>query len=246
MSNESALFAVRGISKRYGHVQALAEVDFEIDRREVVGLLGDNGAGKSTLVKIISGIESPDSGTFEKDGRPVTIRTRKGSERLGIETIYQDAALVGSASIMRNFFAGRELTNAFGLLRLGRMNKIAMEVLEGAIRIAGIASPDLLVEALSGGQRQAVAIARAVYFKTEMLVLDEPTSALSVRETEKVLGHVTQLKEEGISSVFISHNLFHAYNVCDRFVILSRGRVVRKVRKDETSIKELTDVIVMH
>ncbi|MGH6894732.1 MAG: ATP-binding cassette domain-containing protein, partial [Dongiaceae bacterium] len=181
VNSEPALFAVHNISKRYGHVQALAEVDFDIRRREIVGLLGDNGAGKSTLVKVISGIELPDNGSFRKDGRPVTIRSRKDSERLGIETIYQDTALVGSASIVRNFFAGRELTNSFGLLRLSRMNKIAMEVLEGTIRIAGIDSPDLLVEALSGGQRQAVAIARAVYFKTEILVLDEPTSALSVR-----------------------------------------------------------------
>lgn len=239
------LFAMNNVSKAYKHVQALRDVDFSVGRKEVVGLLGDNGAGKSTLVRIMSGVESPDNGSFYRDGREVRIRSRKDSERLGIETIYQDAALVGSATIMRNFFAGRELITRFGLLDVHRMKDIVMEVLQ-SVRIAGISSPDLYVEELSGGQRQAVAIARAVYFKTAMLILDEPTSALSVRETEKVLTHVAELKEEGVSSVFISHNLYHAFRICDRFVVLSRGRVVTDVLKADTTLAVLSDIIVNH
>jgi simple sugar transport system ATP-binding protein len=246
MNPDVPMLELRGVSKQYGHVQALDGVDFDIRHNEVVGLLGDNGAGKSTLVRIMSGIEHPDAGTFSRSGKDVRLRSRKDSERIGIETIYQDAALVGSVSIMRNFFAGRELTTRFGLLDIGTMNDIVMDVLLNKVRIAGINSPDLLVEKLSGGQRQAVAIARSVYFKTEMLILDEPTSALSVRETEKVLTHVAELKHDGVSAVLITHNIYQAYQVCDRFVILSRGRVVKSVTRGETSVRELSDIIVMN
>jgi simple sugar transport system ATP-binding protein len=242
----TALLELRGINKKYGHVHALTDVAFKIGRNEIVGLLGDNGAGKSTLVRIMSGIEFPDTGEILRDGAPVTIASRKDSERLGIETIYQDSALVGSASIMRNFFAGRELTLGLGILDTRRMNAIVMDVLVNMVRIAGINSPDILVEALSGGQRQAVAIARAVYFKTAMLLLDEPTSALSVRETAKLLEHLGQLKREGVSAVFITHNLYHAYESCDRFTVLSRGRVINSVAKADTSIRELNDMIVKY
>ena len=243
---DSPLLALRNISKRYGHVQALSNVDFQINSNEIVGLLGDNGAGKSTLVRIMSGIELPDSGSVLRNGREVIIRSRKDSERLGIETIYQDSALVGSASIMRNFFAGRELTFGFGILNTRAMNAVVMDVLLNTVRIAGIDLPDLLVEALSGGQRQAVAIARAVYFKTAMLLLDEPTSALSVRETNKLLSHLGDLKREGVSAVFITHNLYHAFESCDRFTILSRGRVIRSVAKADTSLEQLNELIVKY
>jgi simple sugar transport system ATP-binding protein len=246
MEADVPMFELRGMSKQYGHVQALDGVDLQIRQNEVVGLLGDNGAGKSTLVRIMSGIETPDAGTIWRDGRQVRLRSRKDSERIGIETIYQDAALVGSMSIMRNFFAGRELTTPLGLLDVAAMNAIVMEVLLDKVRIAGINSPDILVEALSGGQRQAVAIARAVHFKTAMLILDEPTSALSVRETEKVLSHVAQLKDDGVSAVLITHNIHHAYQVCDRFVILSLGRVMMNVPREATSVHELSDIIVMN
>lgn len=246
MSAETPLLELKGISKSYGHVDALTGADFAIRRNEVVGLLGDNGAGKSTLVKIMSGVEFPTSGKIFRDGRPALIRSRKDSERLGIETIYQDSALVGSTSIMRNFFAGRELTKGLGLLDMQSMNAIVMDQLLNTVKIAGIDSPEILVETLSGGQRQAVAIARAVYFKTAMLLLDEPTSALSVRETDKLLAHLGELKADGVSAVFITHNLYHAYESCDRFVILSRGKVIRSLSRDETSVRELNDIIVKH
>ena len=240
------LLRLSGISKAYGHVQALQDVDFEVRAGEVVGLLGDNGAGKSTLVKIISGLVRPDSGTFHHNGTEVEMKSRRDSERIGVETIYQDIALVGSMSVTRNIFGGREITNRFGFLRLGEMRRRATEVLKHNVDIQGIHSPDLRVSGLSGGQQQAVAIARAVHFRNRMLVLDEPTSALSVRETEKLLAYIQQLREEGVSSVFVTHNLYHASQVCDRFVVMSHGTKVADVVKEDTSLEELVKLVTMH
>jgi simple sugar transport system ATP-binding protein len=245
-STSVPLLELQGVSKAYGHVRALTDVDFDINSREVIGLIGDNGAGKSTLVKIISGIERPDTGRFLSQGHPVSIESRRDSEALGVETIYQDIALAGPMSITRNVFAGREITSAFGFLRLREMRRTTMEILKYTVDIAGITSPDLRVELLSGGQQQAVAIARAVHFKNKMLLLDEPTSALSVRETEKVLRYITQLRSEGVSCVFVTHNLYHAFQVCDRFVVMAQGHVVLNVPKHETGIEELTKVVVSH
>jgi simple sugar transport system ATP-binding protein len=238
------LLELQQVSKSYGHVRALVGVDFAIRSHEVIGLIGDNGAGKSTLVKIISGVERPDTGRFLSLGQPVSIQSRRDSEALGVETIYQDIALAGPMSITRNVFAGREITNALGFLRLREMRRTTMEILKYTVDIAGISSPDLRVELLSGGQQQAVAIARAVHFKNKMLLLDEPTSALSVRETEKVLRYIGQLRSEGVSCVFVTHNLYHAFQVCDRFVVMAQGRVVLNVAKHETGIEELTRVVV--
>jgi simple sugar transport system ATP-binding protein len=243
-SSVSKLIELRGITKNFGNVVALDHVDFEIRANEVVGLLGDNGAGKSTLVKVMSGVLAPDEGVVLKAGLPTKISSYADAEKLGIETIYQDIALVNSLSVYRNMFLGREQTTFFGFLRRPAMRTKTMEILRSSVQISGILSPDQLVGSLSGGQRQAVAIARAVYFRKKMLLLDEPTSALSVRETENVLDYMLQLKRDGVSCVFVTHNLYHAYRVCDRFVILSRGRRVRDVAKNVTSIQELTTAIV--
>ncbi|MEZ5668483.1 MAG: ATP-binding cassette domain-containing protein [Alphaproteobacteria bacterium] len=240
------LFEARGISKTYGHVNALMSVDFEVRRNEVVGLLGDNGAGKSTLIKILSGVVTPDRGQFFREGKPVDISTRRRSEEAGIQTIYQDIALVRSMSIMRNIYAGREPQGPLGFMRMGEMRRTAVEILDKYVRIAGITSPDLLVEELSGGQAQAVAIARAVHFKRDILLLDEPTSALSVRETEKVLAIMRELAESGVSCVFVTHNLYHAFRVCDRFAIMAHGQNVKSALKADTSLNELTDIIMTH
>ena len=240
------LFEARGISKSYGHVEALIDVNFEVRKNEVVGLLGDNGAGKSTLIKMLSGVVQPDKGKFFRDGAEVDISTRRKSESAGIQTIYQDIALVRSMSIMRNIFAGREPTNSLGFLKMSEMRNTAMGILDEYVRIAGINSPDILVEQLSGGQAQAVAIARAVHFKRDILLLDEPTSALSVRETEKVLNIIRDLAESGVSCVFVTHNLYHAFRVCDRFAILAHGQNVQSTLKSDTSLNELTDIIMKH
>jgi simple sugar transport system ATP-binding protein len=240
------LFEARGISKTYGHVNALMDVSFRVGHNEVIGLLGDNGAGKSTLIKILSGVVEPDRGQFLRNGQPVDIGSRRKSEAAGIQTIYQDIALVGSMSIMRNIYAGREPTGALGFMKIREMRTTAMAILDEHVRIAGITSPDLPVEDLSGGQAQAVAIARAVHFKRDILLLDEPTSALSVRETEKVLAIMRELAESGVSCVFVTHNIYHAFRVCDRFVVMAHGQAVTDVAKADTSLNELTDMIMTH
>lgn len=238
------LLELRGINKRYGAVQALCEVDFCVYPHEIVGLLGDNGAGKSTLIHVMSGVVQPDSGMIYANGQSVQLRSRRDSENLGIETIYQDTALVDTMSVTRNIFMGREITDRLGFMDHRTMRRISLEVLESAVQIGGIESPEKMVGDLSGGQKQAVAIARAVYFKRSILLLDEPTSALSVRATEALLDYIRRLRDEGVSSVLVTHNLYHAYQVCDRFVVMSRGRKVCDMPKQQTNIEHLTRTVI--
>ena len=237
----SPLLELRGVSKTYGKIDALTDVNFTVGRSEVVGLLGDNGAGKSTLVKVMSGVVTPDSGSVRSEGDEVQIRNRSESAALGIETIFQDAALVGSMTIARNIFLGREPRNRLGLMDQPRMRRIAAHALTSIVGIEGIDSPDKLVESLSGGQLQAVAIARAVYFKRRLLILDEPTSALAVRATQALWEYLRSLRADGLSSVLVTHNLHDAYRLCDRFVILSHGRVAYEGTAADTSVDDLTD-----
>jgi simple sugar transport system ATP-binding protein len=239
------LLELCNIYKRYGPIEALSDMSFHINRHEVVGLLGDNGAGKSTLIKLISGLVRADSGTILADGKVVQLNSRHDSEALGIETIYQDTALVDTMSITRNIFMGREITNRLGFMRHRKMQEITLEVLRGVVHIGGIEDPRKMVGELSGGQKQAVAIARAVYFKRLILLLDEPTSALAVRATERLLAYIRELKEEGVSSVLVTHNLYHAYQVCDRFVVMSHGKKVLDLPKESTSLEDLTASVVM-
>ncbi len=238
------LFEARSVTKRYGSFVALDDMSFYIGPNEVVGLLGDNGAGKSTLVKMISGINPPSSGQLYVGGKPVAFNSRADSEAAGIETIYQDIALVDSMSITRNIFMGREITTRCGFMDHARMQDIAIDILGGAVQISGIDDPRKEVGFLSGGQKQAVAIARAVHFKRNILLLDEPTSALSVRETEHLLGYIRGLKNDGTSSVLVTHNLYHAFMVCDRFVVMSHGAKVFEAAKKDTTIEEVTDHVI--
>lgn len=240
-----SLLELHNITKTFGPLKALTDLSFQVGHSEVVGLLGDNGAGKSTTVNMLSGIHRPSSGYISVDGQRQDFANRRDSAEAGIETIYQNTALVDCLSISRNIFLGRELTDRFGFLDLKKMREIAMQVLESAVHISGIDSPDKMVGDLSGGQKQAVAIARAVFFKRRVLLLDEPTSALSVRETEALLNQVLKLKAEGVSSVLVTHNLYHAYQVCDRFVIMSHGTKVFDVAKADTTIEELTQHVVL-
>lgn len=240
----SALFALKGVTKRYGPNTVLNDVSFEIGKGEVVGLLGDNGAGKSTLVKIMSGVVQADMGAFSWDDVPVEKMNRDVTERLGVETIFQDSALVPFMTITRNIFMGREITNRFGFMKMKVMDSITAEVLDSVVTIEGIKSPKQLVASLSGGQAQAVAIARAVHFKRSLLILDEPTSALAVRATEALLNYLTQLKGEGVSSVLVTHNLHHAYQVCDRHIVMNHGRKILDARREDTSVEELTAAVV--
>ncbi len=239
-----SLLRVEGITKKYGPNTVLNDVSFEIGKNEVVGLLGDNGAGKSTLVKIMSGVVDATSGSYFWDGKKIDNVNREETERLGVETIFQDSALVPQMTITRNIFMGREITNRFGLMKIKQMDEIAAEVLDSVVAIEGIKSPKQLVASLSGGQAQAVAIARAVHFKSSLLILDEPTSALAVRATEALLDYLRQLKTEGVSSVLVTHNLHHAYQVCDRHIVMNHGRKILDVRREDTTVEELTAAVV--
>jgi len=242
---DQPLISVRGLDKWYGDVHALKSVSLEVKAGEVVGLVGDNGAGKSTLIKILSGVHRPDSGEIQIDGRPVDISSPKVAMRLGIETIYQDASMVPTMSIARNLFVGREPL-VFGLGGVGVMDHERMRR-ESTEAIANVdlhlRSPDALLGELSGGQRQGVAIARAMHFKSRVLILDEPTNHLSVKETAKVLGFVRSLPAQGVTGILISHNLHHVMESCDRVVVMARGEIVADRSVGETTIDEIQDVM---
>lgn len=238
------LLRLEGISKKYGPNTVLNEVSFSIGKSEVVGLLGDNGAGKSTLVKIMSGVVPATAGKFFWEEALVENVNRQKTEELGVETIFQDSALVPGLSIARNIFMGRELTNRLGFMSIRRMDQIATDILDSVVTIEGIKSSKQLVQSLSGGQAQAVAIARAVHFKRSLLILDEPTSALAVRATEALLAYLTHLKSEGVSSVLVTHNLHHAFQVCDRHIVMNHGKKILDVRREDTSVEELTAAVV--
>ena len=246
MSNNSqSMIRCEKLNKWYGGIHALIDVSVDIKKGESVGLVGDNGAGKSTFIKILSGVHKQDSGNFYFDGKLTHIKNAKDSMRLGIETIYQDSALAPTLSIARNLFVGREPTNynigSFGLMD---RSKMATEALEAIKRVElDLRSADDLVETLSGGERQGVVIARALYFRTKVLIMDEPTNHLSVKETAKVLNWIEKLKSEGTTCIFITHNLHHVYPVSDRLIVFARGEKIADVYKKDTSIEELTRMI---
>ena len=246
MSNNSqSMIRCEKMNKWYGGIHALIDVSIDIKKGESVGLVGDNGAGKSTFIKILSGVHKQDSGSFYFDGKLTHIKNAKDSMRLGIETIYQDSALAPTLSIARNLFVGREPTNynigSFGLMD---RSKMATEALDAIKRVElDLRSADDLVETLSGGERQGVVIARALYFRTKVLIMDEPTNHLSVKETAKVLNWIEKLKSEGTTCMFITHNLHHVYPVSDRLIVFARGEKIADVYKKDTSIEELTRMI---
>jgi len=242
MSEE--IVAMRDIKKSFGRVQALKGVDFRVKKNEIVGLLGDNGAGKSTLIKILVGYYQPDHGEIFFDGKKVKFRSPWDSRRLGIETVYQDLALVNLMPLWRNFFLGREMIKKIGPINYiehRKMKRIAIE----ALKQVGISlrSPDETVAFMSGGERQAVAIARAIHFGAKLLILDEPTASLSVGETKMVLEHILKAKERGISVIFITHNIYHVYEVADRLVLLEHGEKIGDYRKKDVTPKEVMDII---
>jgi len=236
---------MENIHKFYGSVHALKGVDFEVGSNEIVGLIGDNGAGKSTLVEIIAGSIPKSEGKIFVKGKEVNIPSVKAARDLGIEMVYQDQAVVETMSVAKNIFLGRELLR-FGLIKLLDMEKMKKEA-EGITKSLGldIASPDQEVRFCSGGERQGVAISRAMYFKAELVILDEPTAALSIVGVQKVMEFIRQLKDSGASCIFISHNLHHVYPIADRIVVLSKGKKVADIGKDETSIEELEQIQIL-
>jgi ABC-type sugar transport system ATPase subunit len=235
------LLAVEGASKAFGHVQALDGVDFRLGEREIVALVGDNGAGKSTLIKILSGVYSPDSGTIRVRGREVVFNRPLDAVSAGIATVYQDLALVDTRDVAANLFLGREFTRGPFVDR-GRLAREARRALEELG--ADLPSMRVPVGMLSGGQRQAVAVARAIVQGGEVVIMDEPTAALGVAEAERVLGLATELRAGGKSVILVSHNLQHVWTVADRIVVLQRGRLVGDVRREDTTVERVVQLIV--
>ena len=241
----TSIISVRNLHKWYSGVHALKGVSLDFAPNEAVGLIGDNGAGKSTLINILSGAQPASEGEIMLEGKPVKINNPRDAMDLGIETIYQYNSMVPTMSISRNLFIGREPLK-YSMFGLGVMDrkKMAEESVQ-AIAGAGLhlRSPDALVGELSGGQRQGVAIARAMHFKSKVMILDEPTNHLAVKETQKVIGFVRSLKELGITGIFISHNIHHVFECCDRIVAMARGEVVLDKRTEDTNMKEILDVL---
>lgn len=241
-SNSKELLRMTGINKYFGKVHALEDIDFKINETENVGLVGDNGAGKSTLIKIISGYHRAEKGQIYFEGKEVRISSPKDSRALGIETVYQEQALAPDLSISRNIFMGREPVTALGFLRKRVMDEESMD----ALKSMGLhlRSPNINISTLSGGERQGVAIARAFYFEAKLVILDEPTMALSVKEVREVFNFVNQLKRKGISVIFITHNLHHVFTISDRIVVLSHGKKLVDIKKEDTNVDELSEIIV--
>jgi simple sugar transport system ATP-binding protein len=239
------LISVRNLHKWYSGVHALKGVNLDVPSGQVCGLVGDNGAGKSTLIKILAGVHRPDRGEIRIDDRLVQITSPKRAMKLGIETIYQDNSMVPTMSIARNLFIGREpLLVAFaglGLIDHQRMRQEAMRAISDVD--LHVRSADALLSELSGGQRQGVAIARAMHFKSRVMILDEPTNHLSIKETAKVLAFVRRLPAQGITAILISHNLQHVFQSCDRIVAMARGEIVLDKPVGATNVEEVSDAL---
>lgn len=232
------------IVKQFGTIMALEGVDFEVTGGEVRALLGDNGAGKSTLIKVLTGVYPPTRGSIYFEGQPVSINSPRDARALGIETVYQDLALVNLMSISRNFFLGRELVKKLGpvsWLDMKEMNEQCRRSLSD-IGIE-IRSPSERVGSLSGGERQSIAIGRGVHFGAKVLILDEPTSALSVGETRKVLTYIENARERGLAVIFITHNVNHVYMVADSYTIIRQGQNVGTYYKGELTQEDIADLI---
>jgi len=242
----SELIRMEKISKSFGQIRALENVDLKVGEREIVGLLGDNGAGKSTLIKILSGAIPASDGSIFVRGVEVDIRSTTDAIRHGIETIYQDSALVSELSIARNLFLGREPLK--GPAFLNRMDQTAMNRVAGdLLKQVGITKeiPSTTpIGALSGGERQSVAIARAMHFDSELIILDEPTNNLGVAETQGVLRFVRSARDSGHSCIFIAHNIHHVFQVADRIVVLRRGGVVDDSIDPKTSTIEQVEGVI--
>lgn len=242
------VLAIRRAHKRFGAVHALKDVSLRVDRGEVLALLGDNGAGKSTLVKCVSGVHALDEGEILLDGEAVSIHSPAAARKAGIETVYQDLALFDNLTPAQNFYCGREIAGPAWLPRPLRfldsraMDREAAAVLDRLkVRLPKLDAP---VALMSGGQRQAIAVARATVFARKLLILDEPTAALGVRESRKVLGLIAQLRDEGNAVILITHNMEHVIELADRAVVLRQGRKVGELKPDRTNQQDLVAMIV--
>ena len=240
MMTVTNLLELEEISKSFGEVSALEGINLTVGDNEIVGLLGDNGAGKSTLIKIVTGFHAPDSGTIAWKGQQLTHLTVQHARDLGIETVYQERALADQQALWRNIFMGRERTARLRLLDVSRMRNETEKLMVEFLRFTSKAvTPETEVGTMSGGERQGVAIARALHFEAELIILDEPTMGLSVTETRKTLDFVREIKAAGKSCIFIDHNIFNVHEVVDRVVLVDRGRVAGEFKTAEITMLDL-------
>lgn len=243
----TSIVRLERVQKFFGPVQALRDIDLSVGRNEIVGLIGDNGAGKSTLIKVLTGVLPPTSGRIYIRDRELDLSdySVRMAHELSIETVYQDRSLADKQPLWRNFFVGRQITNRFGFIDIKREKAIAEQILKGAIgfRSAGI-TVDSTVANLSGGERQGIAIGRAMHYDADLIILDEPTVALAVAEVRKVLDFVRRIKESGRACIYIEHNLAHVHEVADRLVIIDRGAIVAEIRPRDMSVIELTEFLI--
>jgi simple sugar transport system ATP-binding protein len=224
----------------YGSIIALADVSLEVSGGEVTCVLGDNGAGKSTLIKIIAGLHQPSVGTYEVEGTPVSFSSPREALERGIATVYQDLAVVSLMPVWRNFFLGNEKRKGLGMDIAFMKKTCKQELLDMGIDLRDVEQP---IGTLSGGERQCVAIARAVHFGAKVLILDEPTAALGVKQAGVVLKYILQARERGLGVIFITHNPHHAFPVGDRFLLLNRGRSIGYYAKEQVTLEELTGLM---
>jgi len=244
--NEARLVVMANIKKSFGKVNVLKGINFHVGDNEIVGLVGDNGAGKSTLIKILTGVHRPDGGEIYFKGQRITIHSVEKSRELGIETVYQEQALSEQQTLWRNIFMGREIRTNLGFLKIDEQRRETERILREQMGFTSKAiTTDSIVKSLSGGEKQGVAIGRALYFDADLIILDEPTMGLSLAETKKALDFVRNIKARGKSAIFISHNIYYVYPVADRFVILDRGMVAGEFLKKEITQDVLVEKMVL-
>jgi simple sugar transport system ATP-binding protein len=243
----SPIVRLENVGKNYGKIVSLKNISLEIGANEIVGLIGDNGAGKSTLIKVLTGVEKPTSGTIFIHGKKIntTDYSVRQAHELRLETVYQDSSLGEKQPLWRNFFVGRPITNWLGFIDVKAEKKIAEHIMRTAIgfRGAGI-GVDTPVSRLSGGERQGVAIGRAMHFDSDLIVLDEPTVALALKEVQKVLDFIRSIKAGGRSCIYIEHNIHHIHEVCDRLIILDRGELALDTPTSAMTYTELSDYLM--
>lgn len=241
------ILSAHGLVKRYGRVTALDHADFDLLPGEILAVIGDNGAGKSTLIKVMTGVLRPTAGTIWVRDRKLELANYsvRMAHELSIETVYQDKSLGEQQPLWRNFFVGRQITNHWGFIDIKAEKRIAGDILQKAIGFRGVGiSPESTVRELSGGERQGIAIGRAMHFNADLIVLDEPTAALAVKEARKVLDFVGQIKASGRACVYIEHNLAHMHAVADRLVVVDRGTIVAEMRPQDLTVHELTEYLI--
>jgi len=242
-----SIIRLEGVQKYFGAVQALRDINLSIGRNEIVGLIGDNGAGKSTIIKVMTGVIPPSAGRIFVRDQPVNLSdySVRRAHNLSIETVYQDKSLADKQPLWRNFFVGRQITNRFGFIDIKREKEIANQILIDVIGFRGVGiTVDSTIGNLSGGERQGIAIGRAMHFNADLIILDETTAALGVAEVRKVIDFVQRIKASGHACIYIEHNLAHVHEVADRLIVLDRGAIVAEILPKDMSVSELTEYLI--